>query len=196
MLKKIAYAVLAIVAVFLIVGALLPASYTVERSIEIAKPPAVVYRHVSDYNAWLEWSPWPKTEPTAKQTVTGEPGVVGMTWSWEGEQVGVGSMTLAAVDEGKSIHSKLVFKEPMTSEADDYVLLEPTENGTKVTWRNTGGLPYPVGRYFGLGVEGMLGPQFEEGLESLKALCESQEEPAPVTEEMPPPAVESEEKPS
>jgi hypothetical protein len=194
MLKKLAYAVLGIVAVFLIVAAVLPGSYTVERSVEIAKQPAVVYDQISDYNVWLEWSPWPKTEPTAKQTVTGEPGTVGMTWSWEGEVVGVGSMTLAAVEEGRSIQSKLVFKEPMTSEADDYMILEPTENGTKVTWRNTGELPYPVGRYFGLGVEGMLGPQFEEGLESLKTLCESLEEPAPVTEEMPPPT--SEEKPS
>jgi uncharacterized protein YndB with AHSA1/START domain len=183
MLKKLAFAVVAIVALFLLVAAILPGSYTVERSIVIARPPAVVFDQVADYNRWLEWSPWPKAEPTAKQTVTGEPGTVGMSWSWEGEQVGVGSMTLADVEENRSIHSKLVFEEPMQSEADDYVLLEPTEEGTKVTWRNTGDLPYPVGRYFGLGLEGMLGPQFEEGLASLKALCESQEEPEPAVEE-------------
>jgi hypothetical protein len=178
MLKKAAYVVLALVVLFLAVALVLPSSYTLERSIEIAKPPGVVYEVVSDYNTWLEWSPWPKADPAASQTVTGEPGVVGMKWSWEGEELGVGSMTLASVEEGRSVHSTLVFVEPMASTADDYVILEPTETGTRVTWRNTGELPWPIGRYFGLAVEGMLGGQYEEGLASLKRLCESLPEPA------------------
>jgi hypothetical protein len=126
-------------------------------------------------------------DPEAKQTVTGAPGAAGHSWSWEGEKSGVGSMTLALVEENRSVQSKLVFKKPMTSEADDYFLLEPTSTGTKVTWRNTGNLPYPVGRFFGLGVEGMLGPQFEEGLAGVKSIAESIEEPPPppMTEETP-----------
>ena len=97
-------------------------------------------------------------------------------------------MTLAKVEENRSVQSKLVFKKPMNSEADDYILLEPTPTGTKVIWRNTGNLPYPVGRFFGLGVEGMLGQQFEEGLAGVKSIAESIEEPPPppMTEETPP----------
>jgi uncharacterized protein YndB with AHSA1/START domain len=185
MLKKLLYLIVGIVLLLLGVAAFLPGSYTVERSVEIAAPPEVVYGQIADYNNWMKWSPWPKMEPTAKHTVSGTPGTVGMSWWWEGEQIGVGGMTLVEVEENRSIHSDLVFKEPMNSQADDYLLLEPTAVGTKVTWRNTGDLPYPVGRYFGLGLEGMLGPQFEEGLASLKSLCESM--PAPVMEEAPPP---------
>jgi hypothetical protein len=187
MIKKLLYLLLGIIALILIVAALLPGSYTVERSVEIAKPPEVVYPLVADYNNWLKWSPWPKMDPEAKQTVTGAPGAAGHSWSWEGEKSGVGSMTLALVEENRSIQSKLVFKKPMNSEADDYILLEPTPTGTKVTWRNTGNLPYPVGRFFGLGVEGMLGPQFEEGLAGVKSIAESIEEtpPPPMTEETP-----------
>jgi len=166
-------------ALILIVGAFLPASYTVERSIEIAKPAEVAYALVADYNNWLKWSPWPKMDPEAKQTVTGTPGAAGHSWSWEGEKSGVGSMTLASAEENRSVQSKLVFKEPMTSEADDYILLEPTPTGTKVTWRRSKNLPYPVGRFFGLGMEGMLGPQFEEGLAGVKSIAESIEEPRP-----------------
>jgi hypothetical protein len=184
MIKKLLYLLIGIIALILIVAALLPASYTVERSIEIAKPPEVVYPLVADYNNWLKWSPWPKMDPEAKQTVTGDPGAPGHSWSWAGETSGVGSMTLAVVEENRSVQSKLVFKEPMTSEADDFIILEPTATGTRVTWRNSGNLPYPVGRFFGLGLEGMLGPQFEEGLASVKSLAESIEEPAaPMTED-------------
>ncbi len=187
MIKKLLYLLLGIIALILIVAAFLPASYTVERSVEIAKPPEVVYPLVADYNNWLKWSPWPKMDPEAKQTVTGTPAAAGHSWSWEGEKSGVGSMTLAQVEENRSVQSKLVFKKPMNSEADDYILLEPTPTGTKVTWRNTGNLPYPVGRFFGLGVEGMLGPQFEEGLAGVKSIAESIEEPPPppITEETP-----------
>jgi hypothetical protein len=184
MIKKLLYLLMGILALVLIVAALLPGSYTVERSIEIAKPPEVVYPLVADYNNWLKWSPWPKMDPEAKHEVTGAPGASGHSWSWEGETSGSGSMTLAVAEENRSIQSKLVFKEPMASEADDFILLEPTPTGTKVTWRNSGNLPYPVGRFFGLGLEGMLGPQFEEGLAGVKSLAESIEEPEePVTEE-------------
>jgi len=186
MIKKLLYVLLGIVALILIVALFLPASYTVERSVEIAKPPEVVYPLVADYNKWLVWSAWPKMEPEAKQTVTGAPGTVGSSWSWEGKEIGVGSLTLADAEENRSIHSKVVFKSPMNSEADDYVTLAPKPSGTSVTWRNTGNLPYPLGRFFGLGLEGMLGPQMEEGLAGLKSLAESIEEPAsPAVEEAP-----------
>lgn len=175
-LKILAGLMAAFIALFLLVAAVLPGTYTVERSIEIDRPPALVYAQVTDYNAWLEWSPWPQMDPNAKHTVNGAPGTVGMTWSWEGDELGVGAMTIAALDENRSLHSTLEFKEPMQSIADDYVELEPLDGGrTRVTWRNTGELPYPVGRYFGLGMDGMLGPQYEDGLQNLKALCEGME---------------------
>ena len=179
MIKKLFYLLLGIIVLILIVAALLPGTYTVERSVEIARPPEVVYPLVADYNNWLEWSPWPKLDPEAKQTVTGTPGAPGHHWSWEGETSGVGSMTIESVEANRSVQAKLVFKKPMESEADDSILLEPTPTGTKVTWRNSGNLPYTIGRFFGLGIEGMLGPQFEEGLAGVKSEAESMEEPTP-----------------
>jgi hypothetical protein len=173
MMKKALYAVLGLVALFLVTAAFLPSAYSVERSIEIGRPPSVVFGQVADFNQWLAWSPWPEMEPAAKNTITGIPGTVGSTWAWEGKEIGVGSMTVEEVEKDRLLRSKLAFKEPMSSEADDSMRLEPIPSGTKVTWTNRGNLPYPVGRYFGLGVEGMLGPQFEKGLAKLKRVCES-----------------------
>jgi uncharacterized protein YndB with AHSA1/START domain len=178
-LEILAVIVIAVVGLFLAVAAFLPGTYTLERSIEIARPPALVYSQVADFNAWMKWSPWPNMDPAAEHTVTGTPGTVGMHWSWSGEELGVGAMTIEALEPNRSLHSKLEFKEPMQSIADDYMELEPTsDGGTRVTWRNTGQLPYPIARYFGLTLEGMLGPQYEEGLASLKALCEAMELPS------------------
>ena len=181
MIKKLLYVLIGIIALLLVVALFLPSTYSVERSVEIAKPPEVVYPLVADYNNWLKWSPWPKMDPEAKQTVTGTPGTPGHSWSWDGETSGVGRMTLASAEENRSVRAKLVFKKPMESEADDSILLEPTPTGTKVTWRNSGNLPYPIGRFFGLGIEGMLGPQFEEGLAGVKSIAENM----PMTEEAP-----------
>jgi hypothetical protein len=179
MLRKLLYVLVGLVAMFLVVAAFLPASYTLERSIVIARPPSDVFPQVADFNQWLKWSPWPELEPSAKHTITGPVGAVGMSWSWEGEQLGVGSLTLTDLQKDRSVHSKVVFKKPMASEADDYVTLEPTPEGTKLTWTSKGGLPYPIGRYFGLRMESMLGPQYERGLAKLKQLCESLPPPAP-----------------
>lgn len=178
-LKVLAVVVIGIVVLFFGVAAVLPGSYTLERSVEIAAPPALVYARVVDYNAWLDWSPWPKMDPAAKHDIAGEPGTVGMTWTWSGEQLGVGSLTIKELEENRSLHSTLEFKEPMQSIGDDYVELEPTANGgTRVTWRNTAELDYPIGRYFGLTVESVLGSQYVDGLASLKQLCEGAETPA------------------
>ena len=60
MLKKILIALAAIVAIFLIVVALQPSEFKVERSAKIAAPPAAVFDQVNDFHKWEAWSPWAK----------------------------------------------------------------------------------------------------------------------------------------
>jgi len=86
-------------------------------------------------------------------------------------------LTLEKIEPHRSIAFKLAFIAPYESEASDSWTFEPTANGTKATWHNTGALAYPIMRYMGLMFEGMLGPQFEQGLQGLKELCEAQADP-------------------
>jgi hypothetical protein len=104
--------------------------------------------------------------------------------SHEGKEIGTGRLTLEKIEPHKAIQFKLAFIAPYQSEATDSRAFEPTAYGTKATWHNTGELAYPVMRYFGLGLEGMLGPQFEQGLRDLKTLSEAQPGPAPMSEAM------------
>lgn len=152
---------------------LLPNKYVVERSIEIASPVDSVYLAVADFNSYLKWNPWTQMEPNSEQSIEGTPATVGSKWSWNGKEVGKGSLTIMALDPNKSIQSSLVFEAPMQSSAQDTWKFESTSpTTTKVTWHNEGGFAY-FDRYFGLMLDGMLGGQFDTGLKNLKSLCET-----------------------
>ena len=51
--------------------------------------------------------------------------------------------------------------------------LEPAGSGTRVTWTNEGEMgANPVNRYFGLFMDRLVGPDFEGGLNNLRALVD------------------------
>lgn len=171
LLKVILYAVIGIVTLFLIVALLLPSQVRVERAIVIEQPVEVVYSLVSDFGNYKKWNPWSKKDPAAKGKLSGNPGEAGQRWSWEGELVGKGYMSLEEAIPNKMIKSKLKFLQPFEAESWDIWSFEPTSGGTKVTWANEADLDYPVGRYFGLFYDGIIGPDFEKGLENLRSLA-------------------------
>lgn len=177
MLKKLALVAVGLVALFFLVAAVLPSSYSVERSIEIARPPGTVFSEVANFRTWLEWSPWGTVEPDAQHEFGGAMGTTGHRWSWKGDEIGEGTLTLQDPEYPTSLHSTLVFAVPLDSTAHDYWTFEETPGGTNVTWRNEGELPYAWYRYFGLVMDNVLGSQLEQGLESLKARIESMEPP-------------------
>ncbi|MCA9740656.1 MAG: SRPBCC family protein [Deferribacteres bacterium] len=172
-LKGILIFIGAIVVLYFVVALFLPTSYELDRSIIINKSPDVVFGQVSDFNNWMGWNPWTKMEPTAKSTISGQPGTVGHSWEWDGKQIGSGKLTFAAITPPQSIHSKMVFYRPMEGTATDDWTFESTEGGTKVTWTSAGELPYGAARYMGLMMDSMLGTQMEQGLSDLKGICES-----------------------
>jgi hypothetical protein len=164
---------LAVVLLLLLVVALfLPSSYHVERSITIACPDSVVYEQVIDFHNWQKWDPWSEADPEATYSIQGAPRGVGSIWSWEGEIVGTGSQTIVAAEEDRMVENKLVFTQPQAMEAVNTWSFESIDGETKVIWSMHGKLDYPVGRYVGLFMEQMLGPDFEKGLKNLKRVSE------------------------
>ena len=55
-----------IVAAFLVVVAMQPSEFRVERTTTIAASPDAVFAQVNDLHKWDAWSPWAKLDPTAK----------------------------------------------------------------------------------------------------------------------------------
>ena len=100
------YVLLGLVALILLIAAMLPKSYNVEKSTIINRSVGDVMNSVGDLNHYKQWNPWQQMDPAAKSTITGAPKTPGHRYGWEGKKVGVGSLTLRSID-GKDIHFDL-----------------------------------------------------------------------------------------
>jgi len=175
-----------VIGIIVIFPAFIEPDVTLSRTIEIKKPVAEVYSVIKDYNYYLQWNPWTQMDKTASHELSGPMGEVGARWSWQGDTVGTGTLTIEELVENKSIKSRLEFIAPFESTAQDLWDFESIdENTTKVTWSYAGTAGSYFMRYMNLVTESMLGPQLTLGLENLKKLIESmpEAEPAEIGEE-------------
>jgi hypothetical protein len=149
-----------------------PRSYRVERSITVERSRADVWRAVADLGRWRSWNPALNQDP--KMQLTNGPSLhgVGAWQSWQSERLGHGRIQFMAVD---SSAGQLTYTIAYSGRPPSTGTLRLSENGTdtRVTWRMSGELDSPASRAFGLMMDSMLGPDFEEGLLSLKRLIEA-----------------------
>ena len=161
-----------IILFLVLIAFFLPPTYHVERSTEINQPVEIVFDQVVDLNNYMQWNPWTEKDPNVKNKITGEPTVRGMKWSWDGKKTGKGNLTLVEFKRNEFIRNRLVFEYPNQMEADDLWIFEEINGKTIVRWVNSGDLNFPIGRWFGLFMDKMMGKDFEKGLENLKNKCE------------------------
>lgn len=151
------------------------ATYEVERTTSIAAPPEQVFAHLVDYHRWGAWSPWEDLDPAMTKSYTGETGQIGACYHWTGNRkVGEGRMTTTAIDEPNRIEIDLEFVKPFKSQADNTFLVEPSGDGSSVTWRMNG-THTVLSRLMGIvkSMDSLIGPDFEKGLAKLKKVCEA-----------------------
>ncbi|RLE19079.1 MAG: hypothetical protein DRJ50_12525 [Actinobacteria bacterium] len=139
----------------------------VERSVEIAAPPEAVWARIVDHKTWPEWF-------TAIDSIVilGSPTGVG-----GGRRVTATKMSLdeefTAWDENEHFAFAVVkSKLPILESLAESVRIEPTEEGSRVTYRQ--GLQAKRG--FGKALDVMWKPstkKLEEALQNLKNLIES-----------------------
>ena len=120
----IVYIFIGLVVLLLVIAAILPKTYNIEKTIIINRPVHDVMDSVGNLNNYSQWNPWQQSDPTAKSTITGSPKTPGHQYAWEGKKVGVGSLTLRDLDH-KHIHFDLHFFKPWKSKAKDNWLFEP-----------------------------------------------------------------------
>lgn len=166
------YIILGLIVALLIAASLMPKAYNVEKTIVIKKPVPEVMNYIGDLNHYSKWNPWQQADPTAKSTISGTPKISGHQYAWVGKKTGVGSLTLKDMDD-RHIHFLLEFFKPWKSKAKDNWLFEPWGEGeAKITWQNSGDLPWPMARLMGPMITKNLNHQFEQGLNNLKKMCE------------------------
>ncbi|HYV31988.1 MAG TPA: SRPBCC family protein [Candidatus Binatia bacterium] len=173
-LKTVVLVVLLIPIVLLLASLFLPSRYRVERSTLIRARPEAIFTCVNIPKKWPEWTAWTPTKyPDMQMAFTGPDAGAGATYTWAGKTSGQGTLKITRSDPDKGIAYALDFEHGKYL-SDGGILLEPSGDSVKVTWFNQGDLGWnPVSRYFGLLMDKMMGPDFEEGLENLRRKAES-----------------------
>lgn len=167
----------AVIVVVLVIAATSESDKFVSRSATVNAPIETVFAQVNNLENWNAWSPWKAMDPDMKVEY-GPTGVGKDAWySWNGEEVGKGKLTITDSIANESIKTSIELGEMgMGSGSWSF-----TQNGdaVDVTWGFTSHGRHLLDKVFHLFLDGMLGPQLEGGLVALKNAAESAPPPAP-----------------
>jgi uncharacterized protein YndB with AHSA1/START domain len=178
MLKKVFLGVLGVLAAAIVVVLVLAStketSFSVERSITVNAPPEEVFAVMSDLRRFKDWSPWQHLDPNMQTTFAGDPGAVGSSYAWEGnDQVGKGKMTIDGITANRVVGVHLEFFAPFAAVNHVDWRMAPAGGGAQVRWIMTGERDFmtKVICVF-MDMDAMVGADFQRGLEKLKTLVE------------------------
>ncbi len=175
-MKKVLYIILILVVIALIIPALMPNDFTVERQVNISRPVDVVFPMLKSLKTHNNWSVWASMDPDMKQEFRGTDGTVGFVSAWEGnDDVGKGEQEITAIIENQRIDFELRFIKPWEATNQVYLITDQLkDNATSVRWGLTGSMPYPMNAMMLFyNMEDEIGNDFDKGLQNLKNLIES-----------------------
>jgi hypothetical protein len=184
-LKIIGISVLALIVIATVCISFMSPKSHMERSIVVKGSPASVLEEFANFKKFNEWAPWAKMDPQAKYTYDGPESGVGAKMSWDGPETGKGSQETIEYEPGKRVKNVMKF-DMMEGAMFSEVVVEEVPEGTKVTWyydqdvSGTGPMNAALGKFFGMNMDAMMGPQYEEGLTSMKKVVESKPQEQPV----------------
>ncbi|MEM1286153.1 MAG: SRPBCC family protein [Pseudomonadota bacterium] len=143
----------------------LPDSRTVERSAIIEAAPETLFPLLASSEGFQTFNPYKDTDPDLSITFSGPRTGVGAAFAFEGKE-GRGTQTITALEENRSVTMQIdlgAMGQPLQT-----FTLEPQADGTRIVWsvESQFGMN-PIGRVFGLFLDGMLGPVYERGLDNL-----------------------------
>ena len=171
-LKKLLVLVGVLVTLFVATSFFISKDYSVERTIVINAEPSEIYPYVVDLKEWSKWGVWFKRDPNMELEFSGPDRAIGMRSEWKSETEGNGEMEITQLEHNRRVLYRLYFPD-FDMGSNGAVEIKPTSNGSIVTWRDEGTVDNnPINRYFALMMDGMIGPDFEMGLENLKILAE------------------------
>jgi carbon monoxide dehydrogenase subunit G len=164
----IAIVLAALIAGFLILAAMRPNTFRVQRSIDIKAPPEKVFPLIDDYKHWASM------DPAMKRTFSGAPNGKGAVYEWDGNKnIGRGRMEIIDTTPPSSVVIKLDFFSPFEAHNVAEFSMQPKGNATNVTWAMQGPLPYMAKiMHMLFSMDRMVGGQFEQGLANMKAVAE------------------------
>lgn len=170
-LKVVSVVLVTLLLVFVVGGLVMPKGYHVARSERIQAPVQIVFDQVNDLRNWEAWSPWNAADPTMKITYSEQPVGEGGSYSWKGDAAGEGNLTIVRSVVPSRIETTIDFGD--MGSAGGFWDFSHADGVTIITWGFSGENSGILGAWFTLMMDGMVGPQFEEGLRGIKKIAES-----------------------
>jgi hypothetical protein len=162
------------IAVVLILAASKPATFRVERAIDVKAPPEKIFALINDFHQWVSWSPYENKDPAMKRSYSGAESGKGAVYGWEGNgQVGAGRMEILEESIPSKILIKLDFFKPFEGHNTAEFTMLPQGGATHLSWVMRGPAPFisKLMQVF-MNLDHMVGKDFETGLANLKKLTE------------------------
>ena len=162
------------IAAVLVLAAMRPDHFRVQRSAAIKAPPEKIFPLISDLKAWTAWSPFEHKDPAMKRTYSSTTNGKGATYAWDGNgNVGAGDILITDAPAPLRVTLNLNMTKPIEAHNVVDFTLTPAGERTTVTWSMRGGVPYfaKIIHVF-MDMDKMVGGEFETGLKNLKAIAE------------------------
>ncbi|MES2268086.1 MAG: SRPBCC family protein [Bacteroidota bacterium] len=165
-----------IIVVVLLLAAIAPKAYNIQRSIIINKPRQQVFDYIKYLRNQDNYSKWVMMDPNKRMTYTGTDGTEGYNAAWDSDikQAGKGNQTIEKIVDGERVDIRVVFIKPFAGVADTYIATqEVTADTTTVKWAFNSKMPFPMNAMLlFINMEKMLGNDMEESLNNLKRVLE------------------------
>jgi len=164
--------IVVLVAAILVLAAMKPATFRIERSTTVRAPADRIFPLINDFHQWVAWSPFETMDTKLKRDFSGAESGKGAVYAWEGNKTGSGRMEILDTTPSR-ILIKLDFFKPFKANNMAEYTLEPAGDGTRVTWAMYGPNIF-IGKLMSVFMnhDRMIGSQFEAGLAKLKAVAE------------------------
>ena len=171
-LRQIASGVVLFAVLLLILGAFLPATSTIERTLLVQSPPATVYALLSDIRRFYGWSPRTADDANMRPRFSGPPRGTGATVVWSGPVAGVGARTIVESERNARVVFNLEI-EGRPATRDTIELSAASPGLTEVRWQVSTEAGFNIfQRYLGLFLNSIAGPDLDALLDNLKDTAE------------------------
>ena len=173
-LKIVGIAAALIVGGILLLAAMRPDSFRVQRSASIQAPPEKIFPLINDLRRFNTWNPFEKKDPNLKGSYAGAESGKGAAYAFQGNsEVGSGRIEIIESLPASEVRMKLDMLKPIQASNVVEFTLRPNGSGTRVTWSMQGPVPY-FARIIHLFIDmdAMVGGEFEKGLADLKSIVE------------------------
>ncbi len=171
-MKKLVIVMTSIIVLFVLGGLILPSDFEVKRSVSINANTPTIHQFVNELNKWTLWAPWLDIDPSIKTTLGAITRGKGASQSWSGSGGG-GSLEFTSSSIETGIEYDLYFEGDPTRYFSSISYAE-TDQPIEVTWLMKGKIETVIiGPYVAMMMDTLVGDMFQDGLNKLKIVVET-----------------------